>query len=123
MPTQLVQAYNDLLYENGVRESKRYFSTPDEAAQVLQQQAEQPPEPDPEMIKAQQEMQIDAQKAQSDMQVDRMKAEAQIARENWVAEQQMKLKALELGVEIELEGIRVKNEMRGPGVGDVPTVQ
>lgn len=142
---QYSHTLSDLVGLTGVpAERGRYFNPPDvvdqQAAALAEQQTQQP---DPEMLKAQAELQIKQQAAQADIQRKQMESQvklelqerelqakltlmvqemrAKLALQQAELEGEMTLKAEELIAEIELEDQKVKNTPNAPGAGDIPS--
>ena len=88
----------------GFKDADQFFNSPQMIQQQMMMQAQQAqqPQPDPEMMKIQQEMELDRAKAQADMQLERekMQAEIELEREKMIME--MELRRQELQAEAEL---------------------
>jgi len=85
----------DLTERSGKRNGDRYWTDPKITAQ---EQAQQPPQPDPEMVKVQMQVQADQVRAQ----LDRQSAQEKAALDRWMAEQEARLAREKAAFEAEL---------------------
>jgi hypothetical protein len=121
----------------------RYFTSPDEMQQLLQQQAQQPPPKDPKFVEAEGKLAIQGQKAQADaqmqgaklqtgsaLQVQKMQADTQSKGQKAWLDYNAKMAAIaadertnriELMMEKELEQMKIKAGAPG-GQGKLPNV-
>jgi hypothetical protein len=101
---QYVNTLRSIAEIGGFKDADQFFNSPQMIQQqmMMQQQQQQAPQPDPEMVKMQQEIEMDRAKAQADMQLERekMQADIQLQREKMTME--MELRRQELQAEAEL---------------------
>ena len=101
---QYVNTLRSIAEIGGFKDADQFFNSPQMIQQqmMMQQQQQQAPQPDPEMLKMQQEIEMDRAKAQADMQLERekMQADIQLQREKMTME--MELRRQELQAEAEL---------------------
>ena len=101
---QYVNTLRSIAEIGGFKDADQFFNSPQMIQQqiTMQQQQQQAPQPDPEMLKMQQEIEMDRAKAQADMQLERekMQADIQLQREKMTME--MELRRQELQAEAEL---------------------
>ena len=101
---QYVNTLRSIAEIGGFKDADQFFNSPQMIQQqmMVQQQQQQAPQPDPEMVKMQQEIEMDRAKAQADMQLERekMQADIQLQREKMTME--MELRRQELQAEAEL---------------------
>jgi len=135
--SQIRNTLGDLMALNGVRNADRYFTpmTPEMEQMMMQQQAQQPPQPTPEQIIAQAQVQAEQIKAQSKAETDMLKAQidAQKAialddRERDKMDQQLIIKAAEVlgkhGTAVDIERIKqMQDEPRYPDVTPQQAIQ
>lgn len=109
-PKNIYNALIKLTQNAGFKDYEQYWTSPEEAPQE--------PQPDPEMVKVQQEMQMEQQKMQSDMQMQQMKGQAdmQLAREKMAMDVQLEqFKAqLQAETQIQIAQIRAQVEASRP---------
>ena len=153
---QYSQALNDMLAVNDEDHPQRYLNSPEQVSAFIKQkeaeEANQPPQPDPEMVKVQQEMEMKKQKQQADQQIAAQKAaaeqklaETKAAAQQRLAETQaaaklqletqsqqfdqelalqeaqakLRLATLELGLETELEVLKIETPPPRAGEGEL----
>jgi len=101
---QYVNTLRSIAEIGGFKDVDQFFNSPQMIRQqmMMQQQQQQAPQPDPEMVKLQQEMEMDRAKAQADIQLAREKMEAEMQLEREKMAMQMELRRQELQAEAEL---------------------
>ena len=101
---QYVNTLRSIAEIGGFKDADQFFNSPQMIQQQMMMQAQQAqqPQPDPEMVKAQQEMEIDRAKMEQQIALarEKMQAEIQIQREKMTME--MELRRQELQAEAEL---------------------
>ena len=100
---QYVNTLRSIAEIGGFKDADQFFNSPQMIQQQMMMQAQQQaPQPDPEMVKAQQEMEIDRAKMEQQIALarEKMQAEIQIQREKMTME--MELRRQELQAEAEL---------------------
>jgi hypothetical protein len=110
--------------------AQRFFNTPDEAKAFMDQQAQNPPPPDPKMIEvqgklsqAQQKMQADTQTKQAQIQLDNqrgmvdLQTKANLGAQKNLLEHDARMTELALQVPLEKYAIDKKNQA---GQGNIP---
>ena len=101
---QYVNTLRSIAEIGGFKDVDQFFNSPQMIRQqmMMQQQQQQAPQPDPEMIKLQQEMEMDRAKAEADIQLQREKMQADIQLEREKMAMEMELRRQELQAEAEL---------------------
>ena len=101
---QYVNTLRSIAEIGGFKDVDQFFNSPQMIRQqmMMQAQQQQAPQPDPEMAKLQQEMELDRAKAQADIQLAREKMEAEMQLEREKMAMQMELRRQELQAEAEL---------------------
>jgi hypothetical protein len=101
---QYVNTLRSIAEIGGFKDVDQFFNSPQmiRQQQMMQAQQQQAPQPDPEMVKLQQEMEMDRAKAQADIQLAREKMEAEMQLEREKMAMQMELRRQELQAEAEL---------------------
>ena len=101
---QYVNTLRSIAEIGGFKDVDQFFNSPQMIRQqmMMQQQQQQAPQPDPEMVKMQQELEMDRAKAQADIQLAREKMEADMQLEREKMAMQMELRRQELQAEAEL---------------------
>jgi len=101
---QYVNTLRSIAEIGGFKDVDQFFNSPQmiRQQQMMQAQQQQAPQPDPEMVKMQQEMEMDRAKAQADIQLAREKMEAEMQLEREKMAMQMELRRQELQAEAEL---------------------
>jgi len=89
----------------------KFFATPAEVKQAIEQQAQQPPPPDPKVVEAQQKAQLQAQQAQQahELAVQRAAADQQLAQQQ--AEAKLRLDEQRQAAEMDLKREQIANEL------------
>jgi len=101
---QYVNTLRSIAEIGGFKDVDQFFNSPQMIRQqmMMQQQQQQAPQPDPEMLKLQQELEMDRAKAEADIQLAREKMEAEMQLEREKMAMQMELRRQELQAEAEL---------------------
>lgn len=101
---QYVNTLRSIAEIGGFKDVDQFFNSPQMIRQqmMMQQAQQQAPQPDPEMVKLQQELEMDRAKAQADIQLAREKMEAEMQLEREKMAMQMELRRQELQAEAEL---------------------
>jgi hypothetical protein len=92
----------------GLKGVDAYFADP---RQAMQAQAQQPPQPDPEMQKAQAQLELDRQKAQADIQTKQQTAQMDAQVQMTKLEQERRIAEMRLQMEMELAREKADKEM------------
>ena len=100
--SQYVNTLRSIAEIGGFKDADLFFSSPDQIEQQMAMQQQQPPQPDPEMMKAQQEMQLAQQKMAMDIELQREKMAADIALQREKMQLDAELRRQELQAEAEL---------------------
>jgi hypothetical protein len=108
MPTLMKLPLPPQIWVEIVKQSPLPSSFATKLQQVLEQQAQQPPPPDPEMLKAQAQQQADQQKAQLDQQ--RMDAELQFKQQTAQLDQQTEAVKLQMAREKNAADIQLAHD-------------
>ena len=103
---QYVSTLRSIAEVGGFKDADLFFNSPQQVQQIMaqQQQQQQPAGPDPEMVKAQQEMQLDRMKMEQDMQLQRekMQFEMQLEREKLALQTELRQQELQAEAELRL---------------------
>jgi len=100
--SQYVNTLRSIAEIGGFKDADLFFNSPDQIEQQMAMQQQQPPQPDPEMMKAQQEMQLAQQKMAMDIELQREKMAADIALQREKMQLDAELRRQELQAEAEL---------------------
>jgi hypothetical protein len=111
-PKNIYNALIRLAQNAGFKDAEEFYTSPEEN--------QQQPQPDPEMVKAEQEMQLEQKKHQDDMQMQQMKgaADMQLAREKMAQEVELERfkEKLKAETDIAIAQIRAQTEAMRPVV-------
>ena len=101
---QYVNTLRSIAEIGGFKDVDQFFNSPQMIRQqmMMQQQQQQAPQPDPDMVKMQQELEMDRAKAEADIALAREKMQAEIGLEREKMVMQMELRRQELQAEAEL---------------------
>lgn len=101
---QYVNTLRSIAEIGGFKDVDQFFNSPQMIRQqmMMQQQQQQAPQPDPEMVKMQQELEMDRAKAEADIALAREKMQAEIGLEREKMVMEMELRRQELQAEAEL---------------------
>ena len=100
--SQYVNTLRSIAEIGGFKDADLFFNSPDQIEQQMAMQQQQPPQPDPETMKAQQEMQLAQQKMAMDIELQREKMAADIALQREKMQLDAELRRQELQAEAEL---------------------
>jgi hypothetical protein len=103
-PTLTKLAGDVLLF--GVRSfrvGRELEETIEDTVEKMEEHANQPPPPNPELVKAQSQMQLEQQKAQSQLQLEQQKAQASMQMDKMKLDYDMQIKQAQLQQEMELK--------------------
>ena len=100
--SQYVNTLRSIAEIGGFKDADLFFNSPDQIEQQMAMQQQQPPQPDPAMMKAQQEMQLAQQKMAMDIELQREKMAADIALQREKMQLDAELRRQELQAEAEL---------------------
>ena len=100
---QYVSTLRSIAEIGGFKDADQFFSSPEMIQQQMAMQQQQPPQPDPEVIKAQQDMQIAQQKLAMDIELQREKMNAEIA---------LKREEMQLNAELRRQELQAEAELR-----------
>ncbi len=114
---QYSQALNDMLAINDEDHPQRYINSPEQVVEFIQQkeaeEAQNPPPPDPEMVKVQQEMELKKAKQEGELQLDAQNAEAEakLAEQKAQAQQQLAETQLQAKLQLDAQQQRFEQEL------------
>ena len=113
----VANTFRRMVQAAGFKATQQFVASEKDLAQAEAQKVQQPPQPTPEMMKAQAEIQVMQAKAQAEIEIQRMKAQAQIEIDRYKAGLDANLKAQELDHEARL---KVYEAATKPNTGNIP---
>ena len=124
--SHIVYTCHKLAEAAGLEAPERFFGTEEDARNIEQAMAQQPPQPSPEQQKVQLEMQkaqakmaLDRQKVQTEAQRKAFETQAKLDLERQKTQGQLAMRAQEMALEADLDAKRMAMGERSPGLTNI----